>query len=654
MGKLILAALICAVLMLGIWIATIWNNFAFHNGLIADDYLMPVSTFALLIIVLIINPVLKRHFPRLSFSRRGLCVICGVLFMAAMPPSAGILRQLVFPLGDSVHRANNDPAVAGAYEKLAPRPALYPDTLEYEAEIPVIEPFVDELDDGEKIPWKAWIKPISAWSGIVLPWFAMMVALAAILTSYWQNKERVQFPLLTIFRPIIDVPEVGPRRTPLIFRDKIFWAGCAVVFLLHAMAQAKQYFPTRIPAIPLGWQLWKYYSEDPWRYLPWFFKRGQLFFTFMAVAFFLPNRTSLSIWLVQVITAFYIMTGRAYFPPFEGHVIGDARTGAAMAFSLVVVWLARHHLLHVARCMVRPVSSPGDRAYRIAGWAFVLSCVAMFSWFLWVRVPAGYAAVFVIAAVLSALVLMRVVAETGLPLFFMSTPTFINFLKMIPVGLRSLSASYFGGIFSVWLGSGQRLCVGAAAIQAMALDKDDDAPRHVRKAGLFMLVLGVSLVCAWLLILFMAYNNSETPDGRPIAWWGRQQFKPAENLLVDTVTGVRGLPFLEHLPGLIVGASLVVLLYGLCHTVPWWPVHPVGLVGTGTWCVSQIWPNVFFGWLIKNALLKYGGSRAYTAAKPFFIGAVIGELFALFLWTGIALALAANGLEYRSVTILPY
>lgn len=654
MGRLILAILICALLMLGIWVATIWNNFAFHNGLIADDYLMPVSTFALLIIILAINPLLRRYAPRFSFSRRWLCVICGVLFMAAMPPSAGILRQLVFPLGDAVNRANNDPTVAEAYEKLAPRQALYPDTLVFEAELPVIEPFLDELDEGETIPWKEWGKPIAAWSGIVIPWFAMMIALAAILSSYWLNKERVPFPLLTIFRSIIDVPEVGRRNTPAIFRDRIFWAGCAIVFILHAMSQAKQYFPTRIPAIPLDWRLWRYYTETPWRYLPGYFKHGRLFFTFMAVAFFLPNRTSLSIWLVQVVAAFYIMCGNAYFPPFEGHVIGDTRTGAAIAFSLVVLWLARHHLRHVGRCMVLPVNSKTDRAYRIAGWLFVFSCAAMFSWFLWVRVPAAYAAVFVIAAVLSALVLMRVVAETGLPLFFMSTPTFLNFLKMIPISMRSLSASYFGGIFSVWLGSGQRLCVGAAATQAMALDKDDDVPRHIKKAGLFMLVLVVSLVCAWLLILVMTYNNSETPDGRLIAWWGRQQFKPAENLLVDTVTGVRGLPFLEHLPGLLMGASLVILLYGLCHLVPWWPVHPVGLVGTGTWCVSQIWPNVFFGWLIKNALLKYGGSKAYTAAKPFFIGAVIGELLALFIWTGIALTLAANGLDYESVTILPY
>jgi len=374
----------------------------------------------------------------------------------------------------------------------------------------------------------------------------------------------------------------------------------------------------------------------------------------MAVAFFLPNRTSLSIWLVQVFTAFYIMLGKAYFPPFHGRVIDDSRTGAAIAFGLAVLWLSRRHLAHVARCMVRPVSNLAERAYRIAGWSFIAGCAGMFAWFIWVRVPPGYAAAFVAASVLAALTLMRVLAETGLPLFFLDTYTFINFLRMVPLGLRSLAAMYFGGHLSVWLGSGQRICIGAAASQAMAIDQDDDVTKNIRSGGLFMLVLTLSLICGWLLILAMTYHYSETPEGGQIAWWGRRQFLPGENLLIDTISGTKPTPLANHMPALLTGGLLVTLFYCLCNFVPGWPIHPVGLLGAGTWCVSQIWQNVFFGWLIKNLLLKYGGSRAYTSAKPFFIGAVVGELLALFLWSGLAAVLALKGLEYHSVTILPY
>lgn len=135
---------------------------AFHNGLIADDYLMPISLLAMLVVILGINPLLKRCCPRLSFSRRWLCIIFGVLFMAALPPSAGMLRQLAFPLGASVYRANTDLTVADAYRKLTPRESLFPDSMEFEADLPVIDPFIDKLDPGEKVPRSARVAPMAA------------------------------------------------------------------------------------------------------------------------------------------------------------------------------------------------------------------------------------------------------------------------------------------------------------------------------------------------------------------------------------------------------------------------------------------------------------------------------------------------------------
>lgn len=654
MARWFLALLICSVLIGCIWTATIWNNFAYRNGLIADDYLLPVSTLALLIIVLAINPLLKRFAPSISFSRRWLIVICGVLFMAALPPSAGILRQLAFPLGETVRRANTEQTMADAYEALDPPAILYPDSLAYDVELPVIEPFIHELDPGQSIPWEHWIGPITGWSGFVIPWFVMMIALAVIMSKYWQDEEKVPYPLLTIFRSIVDVPDGRRRLIPPIFTNRTFWVGCLTVFLLHALVQGKQYFPADIPAIPLRWQLSSYFTEPPWNYLGWWVKNGRIFFTFMAVAFFLPNRTSFSIWSIQIVTALYIMIGRAYFPPFQGYTINDTRTGVAIVFSLLIIWTARRHLWRVLRCTFGRAADARERAFRIAGWSFIIGCVGMVAWFAWVKVPVFYGICFVIAAILVTLTLMRVVAETGLPLFFLSTPNFSIFLKMLPLSLRTLPTMYFGGLLSVWLGSGQRVCVGAVAAQAMAMNKDDDVPRHLRLGGLFVLISVVSLIGGWLLILMMTYDFSETPFHGPVAPWGRNQFGTAEGLLINTFSGVSATPAGDHLPYIFTGILIALLLFQLCHRFPAWPLHPIGLLGTGTWCVAMIWPNIFLGWLIRNLLIQVGGTRTYLAAKPFFIGALMGELFALFVWTAIAGVLAINGMEYQSVTILPY
>lgn len=652
-----MAVLLCAVLCVGIWCATIWNNFAFRNGLIADDYLLPVSLLALLVVVLGINPLLRRFAPRLAFSRRGLALVCGVLFMAALPPSAGILRQLAFPLPQAVLRANTEEKTAEAYEALGAPQVLFPDSMEYGAELPVIEPFIDELQPGESIPWSEWLGPILGWSGFVLPWFLMMVALAAIMTKYWQDEERVAFPLLTIFRSLIDVPEGVAGRVPAIFRSRGFWIGCGVVFLLHGLSQGQRFMPGTIPAIPLSWRLGPHFTEQPWNLLGGWVKHGQLFFTFIAVAYFLPNRTSFSIWSVQIAAAVYVMVGQAYFPPYKGYTVNDLRVGAFIVFALLVLWLARRHLLHVARCMIGMIGWAGssrDRAYLVAGWAFAAGCLGMLIWFIWVGVPMIYGIAFVFAAVLAALTLMRVVAETGLPLFFFSTSTFSTWLQLIPLHWRTLPAMYFGGLVSVWLGSGQRLCIGAVAMQALGLERDDDVPRHVRLGGLFMLVLAVALVCGWLLILVMSYAYSETPSGHPVAWWGSRQFRTAETLLLDTYTGVAAKSFATHLPYLLTGGAMALVLFQLCQRFPGWPLHPIGLLGFGTWCVAQIWPNVFLGWAIRNLLIRFGGTRAYLAMRPMFIGMLMGELFALFVWSAIAAVMALNGIEYERVNILPY
>jgi hypothetical protein len=650
----LLAALLCVGLSVGIWVATIWNNFAFHNGLIADDYLIPVAVLALLLVVLGVNPLLRRVAPRWCFSRQWLAVIAGVLFLTALPPSAGILRQLPFPLADAVARANTEVAMADAYEKLSPPPALFPDSLAYGADLPVIRPFLDELEPGAKIPWRAWIAPIAGWSGFVLPWFVMMVALAVMLAKYWQDTEKVPFPLLTIFQALVDVPADAAGKIPPIFRNRIFWIGCLSIFLLHGLGQSHRYFPSAIPEMPLSWNLRPYVTEVPWRYLPNWATNGRLFFTFIAVAFFLPNRTGFSIWSVQIFVAIYLMLGEAYFPPFRGDVIHDARTGTVLAFAAVVVWLARRHLLHVARCTFGRPAHPRDQAYRVAGWCFLAGCAGMLGWFLWVRVPVGYGLIFIGAAVMATLTLMRVVAETGLPLFMLDTGTFLSLLRLIPLSWRSLPAMYFGGQLSVWLGTGQRVCVGAVAAQALALNKEDDVPKHLKLGGLFMLVLTVALVCGWLLILVMSYHYSETPTGRPISEWGRMQFRKGEDLLRDTINGVNPAAPAEHLPALFTGVGVAIVLFNICQRFPRWPLHPIGLLAAGTWPMGQIWFNVFLGWLIRNLLIQYGGTKAYTVTRPFFIGVIMGELLALFLWSALAGALALNGLEYQSVDILPY
>ena len=59
-------------------------------------------------------------------------------------------------------------------------------------------------------------------------------------------------------------------------------------------------------------------------------------------------------------------------------------------------------------------------------------------------------------------------------------------------------------------------------------------------------------------------------------------------------------------------------------TVPRFPFHPVGFAVACGWMMGGIWFSVFVAWLIKWAILKFGGIQLYRRMVPFFIGIIFG------------------------------
>jgi len=64
----------------------------------------------------------------------------------------------------------------------------------------------------------------------------------------------------------------------------------------------------------------------------------------------------------------------------------------------------------------------------------------------------------------------------------------------------------------------------------------------------------------------------------------------------------------------------------------WWPVHPLGFPVGNTLPVAQVWFSIFLAWLIKVAVLKYGGPGIYKKTKYFFLGLVLGQFVIAGIW----------------------
>lgn len=639
-----------------IWWAVPYNNFVLGNSYISDDYIPTAALFVVFVVVLGINPLLRRFRPGAALTSRQLAVVFGILLVACVTPSQGLLREFPYMLAGACKRVSQDQHLADLYAKLHLPPSLFPDGLGRWQETPVSDSFLQQLRPGESVPWRAWIAPTLAWGGFLLPWWLMMTAVAVIVLPQWRDNERLAFPLLTVQQALVEAPGEGHCFAP-IFRTRSFWLGAGMVFVLHALSGLHQYNPGGVPAIPLSWDLSKCFAEAPLSYLPWYIKAYRLHFIFLGVAFFMPKRIGFSIWFFQIAYAFVIVIGRAYHPPFHYEMITDHRIGAFFAVPLWILWLGRVRWAQVARRTIHGGALEEERRDRIAGTSLVLGFAGMLAWMLWVHVSFLWALGLLVLSFFYALAITRIVAETGLPLIAPDTRYTLTLARLVPVAWRTATSMYFAGIVGFFIGHGNRLCVTTMVLHALGLDKRSEPHRQWRLAGLFLGVIVLSVVVCGGVHLWASYHNSATLDGResPISRWGVGilQFS-AERLLRDFDSGASDTAGFNQPAHIVFGAGLAGVLYWLCQMSPSWPLHPVALLFVGNWYAHRVWFNVFLGWLAKVLILRYGGSRLYTRSKPFFIGLILGEVFAVAFWGVVTGVLAALGQPYEVVEILPF
>ena len=58
----------------------------------------------------------------------------------------------------------------------------------------------------------------------------------------------------------------------------------------------------------------------------------------------------------------------------------------------------------------------------------------------------------------------------------------------------------------------------------------------------------------------------------------------------------------------------------------WWPLHPIGFAASMGWVMDNIWCSIFVAWLVKVAILRFGGAALYRKTIPFFLGIALGQI----------------------------
>ncbi len=634
-ARVIVALTISLLGAIVIWVAVPYNNFRLDNTYLADSFLPEAVVGLLLFLVLAINPLLRFAGPRWALNRRQIALIASLLLFAAVIPSNGLMRmfpRLVAETNQGFHTSVTTSQIAADADL---PPVLFPDPLPQRAEdgsvltkpTPLSDKFIDELYPDESVPWSAWVAPMASWGMLIIAMWAMMVGLGCVVYPQWRDRERLAFPLLNVYHAFIedDFDGRSDRLLPAVFTTPGFLIACSVVFGIHAF-RGLHIFTNAFPTVPVDWQLTEYFSDSILRHSPLSFKRQAIFFSVLGVAYFIPSRYAISIWGWVVGYSIYVTLGRAYVPAFNDGQVNDQAFGMLLAIAIWVLWLGRAHWRQVGRAMFgRAGGGPESRRDAIAGWMFAIGCAGIALWLNWAGCSLWWSILAAIGCAVVTLLMARIIAETGVPVLWMSRVSVGGFTSMFPLAWLSPNILLFSSVFYAILTRTTAVNAGVISTLALGMDRESKPSYQSRLmiGGLAVLVIGF-MVCG-AVHLNMGYRSDEVSTAAKMSATKINEWVRADQEEYEFFNSQRG----HQAVGLGVGSALL----WACSRFPSWPIHPVGILFCQHSIGNLLWFSIFLGWLVKVSITSLFGGRAYRQARPVFLGLILGELAAVIVWT---------------------
>ncbi len=617
----------------GIWLAVPYNNFALNNSFVSDGYLPEIVLLCIVFLVLAVNPLLRRFLPGAALSHRHLALLVGMLLFGAVLPSNGLFRFFPHSLALETEGINRSPVMAPAIRDSALPPSLFPDPIGFDIETPASSQLVQELDPGASIPWAAWVSPLLSWGTVIVAFWILMIGMGMMVYPQWRHVERLSFPLLRVYHALIDEPEPG-RAFPAFFRSRVFWVGAGLVLFVHSLNGLALFTDGAFPELPIGWNVSGAFSEGIGRYAPGIMVSGRIYFLFIGLAYFMPNRFSFSIWFTLFASGLLLTFAREHMPMFRHHRLYDAGAGALIVMALGVAWLGRRHYLQVLRAAFGRGAKEGEATTdALAGRLFLGGAAAMLAWFVWAGAGVPMALILVVMGIVIMLMVTRIVAETGLTYVWIIGLAAQRIITLFPQRWLTVSSVFLQQAHYILANRASAVSAAAMTVLALGLNRSATPTSRRRLAGVGLLVLVLGLVVCGAVHLRMGYTLSTSYDGvnHPITGRGARLMGlgPVQDVAIGREFSMdRG-----QLQAIVYGAVLAALMLLLCARFPGWPLHPIGMLFVHSSIGWRLGGSMFLGWAIKTLLVKYGGARAYRASMPFFLGLIVGEMLANTLWT---------------------
>jgi hypothetical protein len=615
----------------------------FSDTYLGAAHLPPGAIGALLILLLVINPLLKVLSKALAFRRNELLTIYSTCLFSCLVPGHGSENFFVSTLIAPFYFATPENKWKGFMQPYL-KPWLTP---ALNANGTVNTKLVEGwFIGGTAVPWAAWIVPLLAWSAMILASYIMLGCLSVMLRAQWVEREALAFPLLKL--PLDMTQESGGVSgfVGKLFTNKTMWVGFGIAVFIELINGLNRYFPD-IPVVPLKFT-GAFFTETPWNQMG--LNIPQLWIIVLGITYLLTSEVSFSLWFFylfikfQLLIAYYVGLSPSALPKMFGqtggaHIFtGFQQVGAYFAFAALTLWSAREHLGHVCkRAFGRTHATSGEAtealSYPTAFWGFVLAFLFLIGWSVAAGIAPLVAIILWVLYLVLAITLTRVIIECGL-LFVQQGWTPTNTVAMLggsgPGTWLPPTSIVPASMLQLSMFTDLRAFLMPSFVQSFKLASDRKIEMR-KMLGLISVIIVIGLLMGIWMNVRLGYEYGGL---QPNSWFAQGGAKlPAaysSTLIHQSQTVGWGNWFWMGI-GI---AETFVIAFARSRFL-WFPLHPIGLLMCLTYPMNQMWFSIFLGWLAKTLISRFGGNEAYQKLIPFFLGLVLGDVVMMLFWLAI-------------------
>lgn len=594
-----------------------------------SSWSLTMTAVLALLVLMGLNPLLERLRPSWKLSRNELLVVYIMLASTSVIYGYGLLQMMIPALGGA-HFWNTD---QNHYDTL-----LQP-LLQKWAVISDTEALAGLFEGYSSPPWLLWLPRLLSYGAFLLAAYAATGGLALLLARPWIVHERLTFPICAL--PL----EMTTERWP-VMRSRLMWLGFMIPAFLETLLALRHWFPV-VPAVEMKHMLHpEWFQNRPWTVLqP--LRFGWTPFI-VGLAYVAPTEISFSCWFFVIFNMALRVLGvlAGWADAGGGRAAGDfpylteTTIGAFLAFAVGSVWMARRHLVTVARVVLglrlrQGVDDlePGQRTHYRGAVALLVGGslgVVAFGMQLGIQ-PAAVVGVFTLYFLI-VLTLARLRAEAG-PAWAFGPDRRPHELLVWLCGNGSFKPATLANLSLLnWFFADVRFATLPSYIESVKIGHDAELrPRHV--ALIIALATVVAVVFGMIAVTGQFYDLGAATAKTYGA--GRGASQRVGTLATQWLTVVQG-PEWGKIGMVGVGAVFVTFLQVMRQRVLWWPFHPVGYVMAHTGAGYSFFCHYFIAWLAKTIVLRAGGMRLYRQSLPFVIGLILGDIATQTAWSLVA------------------